>query len=242
MSDRAEVEDIRIVRFFDQLHEQLWAMPWSECSRINRELHLHLDEIVAARLAAGSSTDNATEYALNQIGQPAELGKKLRQEWYMSDKRPAGVSLRTLGDVYLWLFSMLITVGAIILMFFSPHHNDINNHNVAILLFAPAIAGLILGAKRSRESVASMVHMAAGLYVVDVLIYLAGSIWIFFSPGAHVPISGPWIGLIFGSVLIFGLVTLVGAVPAYLVSSWKQGAFYRIALSDFRLRGRMAAH
>lgn len=241
-SDQADTEDIRIVQFFDQLHEQLWAMPWSEYSRINRELRLHIEEIVDARLAAGTDKDEALSYALKQLGNPTDLGKKLRKEWRLSGRCYAGVTVWGIAESYLWVSPILILTCLGTAKCFSVHHNDINNGNVVLLLAAPILTGVALGARRAREAVASVVHMTAIAYMMFNATYLAGSIWTLVSHGTHVPVTGQRYAVVFATAPIFALVALSGAVPAYLVSAWKRGGFYRISIDDFRLRGRMASH
>ena len=240
--DKTGANDIRIVKFFDHLHEPLWGMPWSESSRINRELSLHIEEIVDARQAAGNDEDEAVSYALRQLGSPSDLGKKLRKEWRLSGACHAGVSVWAVAESYLWLLPILTLTCLCTAKFFSVHHNDINNGNVALLLAAPIFTGVALGARRAREAVASVVHMTAIAYVMFNATYLAGSVWRLHAPGAHVPITGEWYFIAIGTIPNFALIALCGAVPAYLISSWKRRGFYRVSPDDLRLRGRMASH
>lgn len=240
--NRVNLDDIRIERFFDCVHEQLRPIPWSECSRIHQELYLHLEQIVDARIASGSSPGEAVESALRQIGKPRELGRKMRQEWYLSDRRPAGVTLLTLGAAYLWFYLFLLIFGAIAAEFFSPNHNNINNHNAALLLCAPVLAGIALAIWRSREAVAGVTQMVAGLYLFYVMIWAAGTVCESVFPEAHAPVTGPWYLVIFAMVPVFAGLAFISALPAYLISALKAGSFYRITLSDFRLAGRTASH
>jgi hypothetical protein len=231
--DKADLDDTQIVQFFDQLHEQLWGMPWSESSRINRELQLHMEEIVEARLAAGLDKDEAVSYALRQLGNPSDLGKKLRREWYLTERCRVGVTVWAITEACFWLLLIYVFVG---LIMWSDHF-IVTNHNRDIMLAAPILTGVALGVRHAREAVASVVHMTGIVYVLFVGLCIREAI----SSGTHGPVAFNWYDAAFSSVSSFVTYALFAAIPAYFVSAWKRGGLYRISPDDFRLRGRTAS-
>jgi len=98
-------------------------LPAGERAAQREEIQQHLEGLVAAKTAQGQPTEAAWKAALMQFGDPAQIGRKMYQEWqqgrtgFRADMRAIlfGISLYVLGQ-----FTFLLLFSLWLVRFFNP--------------------------------------------------------------------------------------------------------------------------
>jgi hypothetical protein len=70
-----------VSHWFQRLDAAWRRMPAEERKIQREEVQQHLEGLVAAKVAQGQSVEEAWNAALNQFGDPAQIGRKVYQEW-----------------------------------------------------------------------------------------------------------------------------------------------------------------
>jgi hypothetical protein len=211
-----------LTEFFQQLNAPLQAMPVQDRAELHTEMRQHLDALVAAHQELGASSEEALRAAIQQFGDPGKTGKNLFREWRRTGRRPSEMrqSPETLAKA-IW---HMIGCKGLMLGLSAAAGIPLTEHGTGPVLtcylvcfLAPLLAGIMTGWKMPEKA-------APGAFYAGLFFMFPFMIMMFQSEHA---LSG----------LVIALDWLaVSYVGAYAASAQRRGGFYRVHLSDFRLR------
>jgi hypothetical protein len=78
------LNDPQVDQWFQRFNAPLRRLPAAERAELHQEVRQHLDALAAANEELGSTPEEAWELALMQFGDPAQIGRKMYQEWQQS--------------------------------------------------------------------------------------------------------------------------------------------------------------
>jgi uncharacterized membrane protein len=67
--------------YLKRLNSQLKRMPAEERAEVHQELRQHMDALIAAHMELDATLCQATDAALEQLGNPKQIGRRLFREW-----------------------------------------------------------------------------------------------------------------------------------------------------------------
>ena len=184
------LNDPQVEDWFRRLDAAWRRMPAEERTRQREEVQQHLEGLVAAKVSAGQSAEEAWSFALAQFGNPAQIGRKIYREWRLSR-----TGLR--ADVMAILFGLSLSVS---------------NYCLVQLLFAlPLIAFYCTGSQNSLYW-----SSTPAFYAVLQILYFGGAFLIYGLIGRKYPFQAIK-GALFTYVLsyLFGWTYVI----AFLLSS-----------------------
>lgn len=225
-------------RRFDAASRRL---PAEERDSQREEIRQHLDGLVAAKTALGQSPEAAWKAALTRFGDPAQIGRKMYQEW-----QQARTGFR--ADIHAIVFgaSLTLVIWFVLELLWAFWFDRLYNENNSLYTHGHGLVGLALVACRVVSyGGAALTSVAMGrkypfqaiksAFYPHVLwdLWVLGSLTMSISGHmSHVDHS-QW-SLIAHIIFSMPLWTMVCVTLAYLASVTKRG-WYRPTLADFKL-------
>ena len=162
--------------YFARLASPLAPLPADVRDTQMRELQQHLDALVAAREAQGLSPEDATVSALVQMGDPAQIGRKLCREWRRAQRDPFWPTVIAIGLTQLFLYSLIN--GMFPLPFFAGMGTPAFNGQVFSSFYVPVqlvcasllpiLVGILVGRLLPERAI-------AGAFFVGLIASVSGS-------------------------------------------------------------------
>ena len=225
------LNDSNVTDWFRRLDAAWRRMPADEQQRQREEVQQHLEGLVTAKVATGQSAEDAWNAALVQFGNPAQIGRKVYQEWRQSQgwlQSDVAVILFVAGVQQLSLSVLgLLQLSQIILHQRETSFNPILSAVMhgGLLIFAYAVIGRRYPFQAIKGAFYGYLLWSLGNSV---------SLGVFFSQLSH-----PYLSMTFQSVVIHNLLWMpLGMIEQitvmYLASVTKRG-WYKPTLNDFKI-------
>jgi len=215
--------------WFRRLDAAWQRLPAEERDTQREEIQQHLEGLVAAKVAQGQPDEAAWKAALTQFGDPAQIGRKMYQEWRLGHS---------------WLRSDLAAVFCAISISFvlmtlrsSLLHLWVHSHGwqsvpwavrLSLSFGVAATVGLVVGLQYPRQA------LKATLYGISLIYMWTWTTWLLRTVQAPIEQTIQVTVLIGAAALYATLWVAISMSAAYLASVTRRG-WYRPSLADFKL-------
>lgn len=216
--------------YVQRLNAQLRKMSPQERAEVNQELRQHLEAQAKAHEELGATPAEAMQAALRSFGDPTKIGQQMYREWKQADKQrrlldiwPFVGGLGIVCAVALSCYACLSSLGIYDLPGF---------YGWCLSLGLPALTGTLLGLCFPRRALCITINAATSWLAFGFLLNALCCCWRWADPvEAYVRLlvaTGQnalcWLSL--------------GVLCAYVTSARRRGGWYRLHLSDLKLRLR----
>ena len=204
-------------------------LPAGERAAQREEIQQHLEGLVAAKTAQGQPTEAAWEAALKQFGDPAQIGRKMYQEWrlghsWLRSDLAAVFCAISISFVLMTLYSFLL-------------HLWVHSHGWQSVPWAVRLSlsfgvattvGLVIGTQYPLQALKATLYGMSLAYVWTWTRCILQMV--------HVPMEQVMqVMLLIGDAALYATLWVALAVSAaYLASVTKRG-WYKPTLADFKL-------
>ncbi len=214
--------------YVQRLNAQLRKMPPQERAEVNQELRQHLEAQAQAHEELGATPAEAMQSALRSFGDPRRIGRRMFCEWKWGKHQKVVYKIGTFVFSYVTLALIDLLCSGLM-----PSHYGPPNLRDRCVLFGlvPALTGMILGGCSPKVALHNTVCTLTGwigfFFLLNTICY-----WRCPNPGeAYVQLLS-WTSL---NTICW---LTVGGLFAYIASARRRGGWYRLRLSDLKLRLR----
>ena len=218
------LNDPQVEQWFQRLNAPLKRLPAPERAELHEEVRQHLDALVAANEELGSSPQEAWEYALQQFGDPARIGRRLAKEWRRGRgwTSPDGAAvLYTLVAHVVFMVALVFCIVMVMQVF--DLYDTSGIFFLGYFVGVPILAGIAVGNRFPNRALTGAFYAAVAWPLLPLMVVVAVSMTRLNVPDLLSAMLWPaaWI--------------MLGCGAAYLSSARKRRQWYRPRLADFLL-------
>lgn len=216
--------------YVQRLNAQLRKMSPQERAEVNQELRQHLEAQAKAHEELGATPAEAMQAALRSFGDPTKIGRQMYQEWRRASPSDLSGVLRTMGWLFLSVLCLMPVAALLHLVFPASPARALNAALQCLALVGvPLRVGALVGKRFGARAVPIALYGAATYTTLGMLVF-ACLAW---------AVGAPRLSEHGGQVMMHdaAYVSLAG-LSAYVTSARRRGGWYRLRLSDLKLRLR----
>ena len=214
-------------------------LPAEERASQREEIQQHLDGLVAAKVALGQPLEAAWEAALRQFGDPAQIGRKMYQEWQQGRTGfRADMKAILFGLGLTWLLSIVFPLCAFVQLLWAHSHgaSNFNGSMFDLPLIARQAAGYggallictAIGRKYPSQAIRAAFYSSLLWGLIGALQLAAFGIY------NKAILAQPLSAMEAHTLLWTPVWALSHSIASYLASVTRRG-WYRPSLADFKL-------
>ena len=227
------LNDYQVEQWFQRLNAPLKRLPAEERVALHSEVRQHLDALVAANEELGSSPEEAWALALAQFGDPAQIGRKMYQEWQQGQN-----GFRADMRAILFGCSLQVVRWLPIQCLFYFQHGRLPQPDPLLLWMlgfpATTLISVGIGRKYPYQALKSALFWPfmwpIGMWAVITLVVVSSNsrTW------TQLPVGDSLPQVLLNLIVYDGPTIFLSCAAAYLASVTKRG-WYKPTLADFKL-------
>ena len=224
------LNDLAVTDWFRRLDAAWRRMPADEQAKHREEVQQHLEGLVAAKVAAGQSAEDAWNAALVQFGNPTQVGRKLYREWKQSKTGfRAEIAAIMFGAGWYMVLWASIQIEGHFGIFGGPSAKHFSAVGTLIVYVENAAVCVMIGRKYPLQAIKSSLYSQFFMLCCSWM-YLCISAPIDLRRSMAVILPSFTLGLIAHDALSL----IAHAAVTYLASVTKRG-WYKPTFEDFKL-------